>query len=166
MARWLLVLVAAAGCGSPTDLLHDPGAAAHAVDAIAAKIGQPRAKLGALKIVISAHAMDVYIPDRDDPTAAAHYTYFQNAASAPTPVVVEGDADISTFPVDAMPFDMVPGLSARLGFEVGAPVTQLRLQFNPLDRTIPLLVAASFGDARPQLELYPDGRRYDPRASR
>jgi hypothetical protein len=162
MARWVLVLAVAAGCSSPPDLLHDPGAATHALDAIAAKVGVPRAKLAALKVVISAHTLDVYVPDRDDPTTAGHYTYFQGTASAPTPVLVDGDADISTFPADAMPFDMVPGLAARLGFEVGAPVTQLRLQFNPLDRTIPLLVAASFGEHRPQLELYPDGRRYDP----
>lgn len=163
MARWLLAFAAAAGCSAPPDLLHGPGEAARAADAIAAKVGKPRAQIGVLKVVVRERELDVYVPDPSEPTSAARYAYFDGNVSAPRQVMVDGDADISTFPLDAMRFDMVPGLTTRLAFELGAPVTQLRLQFNAIDRTIPLLVAASFGDLKPDIELYPDGRLYEPR---
>ena len=166
MARWLLAIAAVAGCSTPPDLLHAPGDATRAADAIAAKLGRPRDKIGVLKVVVRERELDVYVPDPSDPTSAARYAYFDGNVSAPRPVMVDGDADISTFPLDALRFDMVPGLTARLGFELGAPVTQLRLQFNALDRTIPLLVAASFGDRKGDIELYPDGRVYELNAPR
>ena len=163
MMRFAVVVATIAGCGkAPMDLLREPGAAAHAVDAIAKAIGTPRDQIEVLKVQIKPGELAIYVPDADDPTRAARWWFDAlGSVAGPKPVEVDGDVAISTFPLSAMPFERLPSEVATIQLWLRAPVTQVRLQFNAIDSNIPLLQSFSFDNGGADVELYPDGRVWE-----
>ncbi len=161
--RFVVLIALVAGCGKPPmDLLREPGAAAHAIDAIAAAIGTPRDKLVVLKVSIRPGELAIYVPDADDPTRAARW-WFDGLGSVagPKPVEIDGDVTISKFALATMPFERLPSEVAMIGMWLRAPVSQVRLQFNAIDSNIPLLQSFSFDNGTADVELYPDGRVWE-----
>jgi hypothetical protein len=158
-----VVVIALAACGKPPmDLLREPGAAAHAIDAIAKAIGTSRDTLEVLKVQIRPTELAIYVPDADDPTRAARWWFDGlGTVAGPKPVEVEGDVAISKFPLATLQFERLPSQVAMIGIWLRAPVTQVRLQFNAIDSKIPLLESFSFDNGGADVELYPDGRVWE-----
>jgi hypothetical protein len=161
--RFVAIIALVAGCGKPPmDLLREPGAAAHAVDAIAKAIGTPRDKLEVLKVSIRPTELAIYVPDTDDPTRAARWWFDGlGGVAGPKPVEIDGDVTISKFALATMPFERLPSEVAMIGMWLRSPVSQVRLQFNAIDSNIPLLQSFSFDNGGADVELYPDGRVWE-----
>lgn len=109
----------------PTDLLHQPGAARKAIDAITAAVGADPARVGEVDIY-----GEYMIVEAQDPTNAEHidsYTWRDGNVDAPTPVMLTGPqeaVEASLFSTTAVRWQDIPKFvrAAEHASETAAPI--------------------------------------------
>jgi hypothetical protein len=109
----------------PTDLLHQPGAARTALDAIAAAVGAEPARVSDVDIY-----GEYMIVEAQDPTNAEHidsYTWRDDDVDAPTPVMLSGpqeEVEASLFSTSSVRWQDIPEFvrAAERATETATPI--------------------------------------------
>lgn len=113
------------GSQLPTDLLHQPGAARKALDAITRAVGADPARVGEVDIY-----GEYMIVEAQDPTNAEHidsYTWRDDNVDAPTPVMLTGPqeaVEASLFSTAAVRWEDIPKFvrAAEHASETATPI--------------------------------------------